>query len=338
MRTAISAPAGLGAAATFAVAALLQQLAAREMPDGQSLRPALLLQLLRKPLWLAGGAAMLCGFGNQATALAYGPVALVSPLVATELAFALPLALRVGHLRAGATEWLATAGVVGGVALFVTVAAPRPGNADPGPWLWVTLLVPAAASMLFIAAVASGPGSPRRAALLATGAGIAFGVLAVATKSVTHLAGHGAGVLFSHFELYALVCLGITAFLFSQSAYQAAPITCSMPIIDVVEPLVPVVIGATVLNERLAIAGFDPLLEVVGATLAIAGVAALARSPVVLSLYERSKVTPDNSNSDIVSRSPHKPGRQEIKNAAPLRTTGDPEALAVGTDAVEPSR
>jgi len=168
---------------------------------------------------------MLAGFGLQATALALGPVALVAPLIATELASALPLAMRIGHLKAGLKEWLATAGVVAGVALFVTVSAPRSGNADPGPWMWVALLAPATGLLFMLATVAAGPPSPRRAGLLATGAGIAFSLLAVLTKSVIHLAGEGAGVLLSHFEPYALVCVGVSAFVFSQSAYQAAPIT-----------------------------------------------------------------------------------------------------------------
>jgi len=290
MRTIGSALAGLCAAATFAVAALLQQLAAREIPMARSLRPRLLIDLLHRPMWLAGFAAMLVGFGLQATALALGPVALVAPIIATELAFALPLAMRVGRLRAGFKEWAATACVVAGVAVFVIVSDPRPGNADPGPWLWVALLVPAGLVILVIAGMASGPSSPRRATLLAVDAGIAFGLLSVLTKSVIHLAGHGGGVLFSHFELYALICVGISAFVFSQSAYQAAPITCSMPVFDVVEPVIAVLIGATVLNERLAISGIDPLLEVVGAVAAIAGVIGLARSRVVQTLYDKSQV------------------------------------------------
>jgi len=63
-----------------------------------------------------------------------------------------------------------------------------------------------------------------------------------------------------------------------------------MPIFDVVEPVVAMLVGATVLDERLAISGFDPLLEAIGAAAAISGVIALARSRVVQALYERSQV------------------------------------------------
>jgi hypothetical protein len=206
--------------------------------------------------------------------------------------------MKVGHLKAGLREWVATACVVAGVALFVVVSNPRDGNADPGPWMWFALMVSAGLGILAIAGIARGPSSPRRAALLAIDAGIAFGLLSVLTKSVIHLAGHGAGVLFSHFEPYALICVGVSAFVFSQSAYQAAPITSSMPVFDVVEPVVAVLIGATVLDERLAISGMDPLLEVVGAVAAIAGVVGLARSQVVRGLYERSHVSDTDGPRD----------------------------------------
>ena len=281
--------AGVSAAATFAVAALLQQLAARDVPQAASLRPALFLDLLRRPLWLGGFGTMLLGYGFQAVALSFGPVALVQPIVATELVFALPLAMWVGHLRAGVREWLGIAAVVGGITLFVVTASPQPGQADPGPLLWICILVPAAAVVIVVLALAAGPPSPRRAGLLAVNAGICFGLIAVLTKSVTHLASHGAGVLFSHFEPYALVGVGVVAFLFSQSAFQAAPIINSMPIHDIVEPLLAVLIGATALNERFSTAGIDPLLEITGAALACVGVVVLARSRVVHTLYERTK-------------------------------------------------
>lgn len=289
MNATIAVLAGVGAAATFAVAALLQQLAARKVPQAASLRPALLLDLLRRPLWLGGFGAMLLGYAFQAIALSFGPVALVQPIVATELVFALPLAMWAGHLRAGVREWLGIAAVVGGITLFVVTASPRPGQADPGPLLWMCILVPAAAVVILVGALAAGPPSPRRAGLLAVNAGICFGLIAVLTKSVTHLAGHGAGVLFSHFEPYALVAVGVMAFLFSQSAFQAAPIINSMPIHDLVEPLLAVLIGATVLDERFATGGVAPLLEVAGAAFACIGVMVLARSRIIHTLYERTK-------------------------------------------------
>jgi drug/metabolite transporter (DMT)-like permease len=289
VNSAIAVVTGLSAAAAFAVAALLQQLAARDVAPTKSVRLTLFMDLVRRPLWLCGLGAMLCGYVLQAVALGSGPIALVQPIVATELAFALPLAMWSGHMRASPREWLGIAGVVGGVTLFVVTASPRSGQADPGPLLWLCILAPAAAVIGIVLRLASGPPSPRRAAMLAVNAGICFALVSVLTKSTVHLAGHGAGVLLSHFEPYALVCVGIMAFLFSQSAFQAAPIINSMPIHDLLEPVLAVLIGATALDEGLASTGIHPLLEASGALVACVGVVVLARSKVIHALYERTR-------------------------------------------------
>src|SRR5690348_12116202 len=83
-----SIAAALAAAVAFALAAVFQQEAARTADPDSSLSPRLLLILLRRPRWLAGVGLLLCGYGLQALALVNGPVALVQPIVATELAFA----------------------------------------------------------------------------------------------------------------------------------------------------------------------------------------------------------------------------------------------------------
>lgn len=288
MNSVVAVVTGVTAAAMFAAAALLQQLAARDVAPAKSVRLALFVDLVRRPLWLAGVGAMFGGYILQAVALASGPVALVQPIVATELAFALPLAMWSGRMRAGAREWLGIGGVVGGITLFVVTASPRQGQADPGPLLWMCILVPAAAVIGGVLRLASGPPSRRRAALLAVNAGICFALVSVLTKATVHLAGHGAGVMFSHFEPYALVAVGIMAFLFSQSAFQAAPIIDSMPIHDLLEPTLAVLIGATALDEALASSGISPVLEALGAVVACVGVVVLARSKVVQTLYERT--------------------------------------------------
>ena len=52
----------------------------------------LLRRLLHSPLWLVGWATNMIGFLVQAAALHFGSVALVQPLLVTQLLFALPLA------------------------------------------------------------------------------------------------------------------------------------------------------------------------------------------------------------------------------------------------------
>ena len=277
--------AALGAAFCFAIAAVLQQLATRTVPPDASMQIGLLFRLLRRPLWLLGAAAMLAGYGLQALALALGPVALVQPIVVTELAFAIPLAMWLDRKRPGMREWLGLAGVVGGVATFLLGAVPAPGTADPTLAVWLCVLIPTGSLVVFVLMAAARATGPRRSVLLGAGAGLCFGVIAVLTKATTFLLAQGVSVAARHWEPYVLIAVGILALVCSQSAYQSGPIAYSMPLHDLLEPTVAVVIGITALHERIPLDPRSLGITAIGAAMACAGIVTLSRSPVVHGEY-----------------------------------------------------
>jgi drug/metabolite transporter (DMT)-like permease len=75
------------AAVANAAASNLQRLAARTVPDSKAFRFSLIVALIRHPVWLGGIAALIAGFVFQAAALSQGPLALVQPVLITELPF-----------------------------------------------------------------------------------------------------------------------------------------------------------------------------------------------------------------------------------------------------------
>ncbi len=79
--------AALCAAFCFALGSLIQQGAARQT-HARTLRFGLLVALVHERRWLGGVAVTVLSFGIQGVALAFGPLALVQPLVATEVLFA----------------------------------------------------------------------------------------------------------------------------------------------------------------------------------------------------------------------------------------------------------
>jgi len=277
--------AALGAACSFAIAAVLQQLATRTVSREDSMRIGLLLQLLRRPLWLLGVVAMLAGYGLQALALSLGPVALVQPIVVTELAFAIPLSMWIDRKRPGVREWLGLAGVVVGVSTFLLGAVPAPGSADPTFTIWLYLLIPTGSLVaLFLLAAARATG-PKKSVLLGAAAGMCFGVIAVLTKATTFFLGQGLNVAARQWEPYVLIAVGILALVCSQSAYQSGPIAYSMPMHDLLEPSVAVVIGITALNERIPLDPRSLGIIGIGAAMACAGIVVLSRSPIVHGEY-----------------------------------------------------
>jgi drug/metabolite transporter (DMT)-like permease len=278
--------AALGAAIGFAVAAVLQQESAQLASQDKSLSLRLLADLLRRPKWLAGVAFLLVGFGLQALALAYGPVALVQPIIVTELAFAIPLAIWRRHRRAGRQEWSGIACVVTGVAIFIWAASPASGTPNPGGAGWLASLLPVGA--VAAAAVITGAKrkDPTRPMFLGAAAGLTFGVLAVLTKSTTYLLSHDVGQAFLHWQPYTAIAVGITALVVSQSAYQAGPLAYSLPFVDILEPVVAVLIGETVLGEGLHLSAGVLAVAAIAGVVAAAGIILLTTSKTVLSIYE----------------------------------------------------
>ncbi len=287
--------AALSAACSFAVAAILQQEAAQAADPGAALHLRLLLELLRRPRWVAGVAVLVAGFSLQGVALANGPVALVQPIVATELAFAIPIAIWRRRRRAGRREWAGIASVLCGVSVFLVVASPAPGVAEADVSDWLLTVVPAGSAVLAAVLAARVRRGPRRATLLGVAAGVSFALLAVLTKAVAHQLGHGAGAAFTSWELYVLVGLGVAALVISQSAYQAGPLALSMPAIAIVEPVVAVAIGNVLFEEQARLGGAALALEVGAALVALVGLALLSTSPVVLSIYEEARPTGNRS-------------------------------------------
>ena len=98
--TVIAVVAALLAAFCFAVAALVQQTVARATAADEAMHPRLLLDLARRPRWLAGIGLDAMSFLILAVALAFGPLALVQPLASVDVLFALPLIARLQGRRA----------------------------------------------------------------------------------------------------------------------------------------------------------------------------------------------------------------------------------------------
>jgi drug/metabolite transporter (DMT)-like permease len=287
--------AALGAAISFAVAAVLQQESAQLASQDKSLSLRLLADLLRRPKWLAGISFLLIGFGLQALALSYGPVALVQPIVITELAFAIPLAIWRRHRRAGRREWLGIAGVVGGVSLFLWASAPVSGTTNPGGAAWLAALVPVGGVAAAAVITGSRRHGPTRAMFLGAAAGLAFGVLAVLTKATTYLLSIDVGAAFLHWEPYAAIGVGIAALVVSQSAYQAGPLAYSMPFVGVLEPVVAVLIGETVLDEEVRVSGGVLAVEAIAAAAAVTGIVLLTTSKTVHTIYEERAASSEGS-------------------------------------------
>lgn len=280
MDTAVAVLAALLSAVCFGVASVVQQQVASQAPARESLRLGLLLDLARRPAWLGGMALTVVSFAMQGVALMFGPLVLVQPIAATDLAFALPvLARRYGEpLTRG--EMAGIACTAGGVAAFLTVLPlAAAGTAVPPLLDWLPVLAVVGVAVALLASVGHRRRRRARTALYAISAALLFALLDSLTKSVAgRVRADGVEALL-HWEPYVLLVVGIAALVLSQSAFQSGSLAVSLPLIDTLEPIGAVLIGVVVFDERLASSPAAVLVQAVGAAVAVVGIVILARSP-----------------------------------------------------------
>lgn len=281
MKTAIAVVAALCAAFCFALGSLIQQGAARQT-HGRVLRLSLLTTLAREKRWLGGVALTVGSFGIQATALAFGPLTLVQPIAAADVLFALPMIAHRNRRPLTRRGIFGGLSVAAGIAVFVTVSPPAVGVSTPSLIAWAPALVGIAALTVLSGFLALRARGHARVIWLAAAAAVIYGLLDAITKStVDMLPDLGAGVL-ATWEPYALIVAGIIGGLFGQSAFNAGPLSLSLPVIDTVEPVCAVLLGVIVFRESLASSPWQFALQLAGGAIAVAGIAILSHSSVVL--------------------------------------------------------
>lgn len=272
------------AGALFATGGVLQQREAATRPKDESLSVLLIVDLARQPLWLAGMAVAVLSYAFQALALAFGPLAVVQPLIITELIFAVPVSARLQHATLGLREWVGVLAVSGGLAVAIVAADPRGGDPLPGVSHWLYVLPAAAVLSVLAVVVGRLTTGTARAALFALAAAVTLGTQAALLQSTTEVFRGGVWHGLSSWEPYVMAVFAIGGLLLVQSAYQAGPLAASLPIIDAIEPTVAVVIAVAVFGEHIRTGALTGALSLLGIVLVLLGIAILDTSPLVAKL------------------------------------------------------
>jgi drug/metabolite transporter (DMT)-like permease len=224
---------------------------------------------------------MLVVFGLQATALRFGELSVVQPVLTTELLFLLLILGAWFRFRLTWQEWLGAVTVVVGLGGFFLVAAPSGGQAIPDTKQWVV------ASVVLIGiiagCIAAALRGPRwwRAAAFGAAAAVTGGYTAALTKAITNYTKLGWGHVFTHFQPYMLGIAGLGTVFLLQNALHAGPITASRTTLVTINPLVSIVLGTLLFADRLRAGSGWIALEVVALLVLGVGVVMLARSPLV---------------------------------------------------------
>jgi drug/metabolite transporter (DMT)-like permease len=247
----IAAVLAIVAAVAFALAATLWQRAslALGIEPGQ---PGGLYRLLGSGVWLLGLVAQMVGVVLQGAALDRGRVAIIQPLLVTTIIWAMPL----GYFLTGQTitkrHVLGAGIIVAGLAGFALYGDPAGGvdNAAGTTWLAAFLALGAACGALLLFAGRVGPAG--KAAVLGAVAGILYGVAATLMKPVVENL-HAVGVtgVLESWEVWVMAGAGLIGFVLQQSSLATGALVASVATVSVANPVVSVLLGALVLEERL---------------------------------------------------------------------------------------
>lgn len=246
--------------------------------------------------WRLGVVASLIGLALHATALHLGSLTVVQPLAVTALFFSMVFRdLLDSRLPPRRTVlW----GAVTAVGLGVFLAAARPAGGDEtADGRAAALLIGLGAAGVLVALLASARARRHPALLLGTAGGIVFGLMAGAIKSTT--SAWSAGDLFTSWPLYTMVTVGLTGFVLNQHIYNRTRLPESLPMLNLVNPLVALLFGIVVFAESPTGSPVSLALEAAGLAAVLAGIFALGRTE-----------QPEAEAADA-RRAPTSPARQE---------------------------
>jgi drug/metabolite transporter (DMT)-like permease len=208
--------------------------------------------LLTNWTWLLGLVAQILGVLFQAAALDRGRVAIIQPLLVTTIIWAMPLGYFLTNQTITRRHILGAGVIVVGLAVFASVGDPAGGvdNAPTSDWIAAFLVIGAVCVALLLFSRRGGLST--QAALFGTTAGILYGVSATLMKPVTEsLHESGAVAVLESWELWVMAITGIVGFYLQQLSLATGRLVTSVATVSVANPVVSVLLGVLVLQERL---------------------------------------------------------------------------------------
>ncbi|MDQ7905771.1 DMT family transporter [Phytohabitans sp. ZYX-F-186] len=251
--------------------------------------PALARRLVRSRVWLAGWVVNLVGFLTQAAALHFGSVALVQPLLVTQLLFALPLATAWSRRMPSRLAWSSAAAITGGVALFLAVRGAAPVEGDPNREHIILSGLATVVAVAGLVLASAGRRALVQATLLAVAAGLCFAMSAVLMKlTAADLIERGVGATARDWVGYALAGSTLAGLLLGQWAFATGSLAAAVAAMTITNPIASYLVGVLAFHVApptspgalAAVAGAGALIS--------AGVFGLSHSSIVRPARERT--------------------------------------------------
>lgn len=248
-----------------------------EIDTSPGLSPRQVLLLLARPSWLIGTIMLGLAIVLQLSSLYFAPIIVVQPLGAVALVVTAIVNSKVSKVKLDPKSIRAIAFCVGGVGLFVTIAAfTAKSSPISAAQLGVILALLGIITMGLSLAFAF-LRDKFKAIVYILGAGLLYGFVATLAKVVIDRAKTGDFEWLTITCIVALLAAAALGGYFVQNAYASGPPDLVIAGLTVVDPLVAVSIGVVVLQEASDAPWWVAIVFIACAALAVYGVFQLAK-------------------------------------------------------------
>jgi len=267
---ALGLPAAATSAVCYGVASVLQSKAAKSSAASEQVDPRLVIRLLTQIPYLAGLLLDFAGFALSVLALRSLPLYVVQAIIASNLAVTALVVAVLYRARLARREWLAIAAICAGLAML-GLSAGKEGAHGVALSIRVGLL----SGTVVLGVVAAWLARTTRqmpAAMLGAVAGLGYGAVAVAARTIPSLQPLQ---LVADPAAWALLIGAAIGTLFFATALQRGRVTTVTATMVVGETVVPAALGIALIGDSVR-HGSAPLIAV-GFLLSLAGTLTLAR-------------------------------------------------------------
>ena len=269
-----------GASTLYSLGIAIQALDARDASQRHALRITLLAHLVTRGRWLFGTGMTVLGWPLQILALAYAPLVVVQPALASGLLVLLLVGERLLGETPGRRELTSVAAIVAGVAGIAALAPAHTTHHVHGVAIYIVLgLLGAAAFTPFVLQLAG----RAIASVTMIGAGLGFAWSGLVNQFVADAGdnGHWGTALAWAAGAAAAAVVGLTC---EMSALQRRPAILVAPVVFVVQTLIPILLAPLVVHASFLDSPLSgvPLLGCL--VVLLIGATVIARSPALLAL------------------------------------------------------
>jgi len=245
---------------------------------GKGLNGRQLMLLLARPSWVLGTVMLGLAILFQLSSLYFAPIIVVQPLGAIALVITSIVNSRVNHVELKRKSITAIIMCVGGVFLFVGVAAFTAVDKPVTDRQLVVILIILAVVLAVAGITFALFRTSIRAIYYVIMAGVLYGFVATLAKVVLGKIEQGEFGWLTMLCLIGLLAATALGAYFVQNAYASGPPDLVIAGLTVVDPLVAVVIGIVVLGEASQAPPWAIVLYVISGAIAVWGVFQLARN------------------------------------------------------------